>query len=275
MMITEICQSGAPTRVCAAINVSPESFHAGSIAAGEADLLRAVQRAEQQGAALLDIGAMSTAPYKEARISEEEETHRMEWAIRLIRPRTTLPISADTQRLQVAKAAIAAGANLINDVSALQISPGIATLCADSGTGLILMASEYGPVMEDGHSPEVVVARLLEEAVGRATSAGVPRERLILDPGIGFFRNRSLPWYEWDLALLKGVDRWRQAGVASFVGASRKSLFAPLLHRKEPADRLAGSLAVAAAMTRAGVEWIRAHDVAETVDVIRMTRLLL
>lgn len=272
-MIAELFRAGAPTRIMAAINVSPESFFGGSVAADEATLARAVSAAQEAGAGILDLGAMSTAPYKETRISVEEETRRMAWAVEVSRRYTSLPISADTQRLEVARAAIEAGATIINDVSALQISPAIADLCARHGTGLILMASEYGPVPDGGNAPSVV-RELLRQAVARATEAGVPTNHLLVDPGIGFFRNRPAPWHAWDLELLRAPAEWRIPGVAALVGASRKSLLKQLLGRENPADRLAGSLAIAASCTRQGIEWLRVHDVAETADVIQMTRLL-
>ncbi|MBI1290284.1 dihydropteroate synthase [bacterium] len=266
--------ANTPTRIMAAINVSPESFFGGSVARDEQALADAVRRAEEAGAAMIDIGAMSTAPYKEARIDEAEEVERMRWAVQVACGATRLPISADTQRLGVARAALDAGATIINDVSALQIAPAIGALCAERSAGLILMASEHGPIAERDQSPGAVVGRLLSEAIARAVAAGVPRTHLLIDPGFGFFRHRSRAWYEWDLELLRHLDEWQQEGVGSLIGVSRKSLFKELLGREKPADRLAGSLAVAAYAVWHGVEWLRVHDVAETRDVVRMMELL-
>lgn len=269
----DLFKPGSPTRVMAVINVSGESFYGGSVASDEGRLTEAVRRAEQEGAAMIDIGAMSTAPYKEARIPEEEERRRMAWGVQVARSVTGLPISADTQRLSVAEAALDAGADVINDVSGLLANPGIGELCSERGAGLVLMASEFGPVPENG-PPGQVVGTLLREAVDRAVGMGVPRENLLVDPGVGFFRNRSITWHEWDLGLLRDPGAWRQAGLGCLVGASRKSLFGPLLGRTDPGDRLAGSLGVAAWCAARGVEWLRVHDVAATRDVVRVLQLL-
>src|SRR5690554_6299571 len=126
----------ASTRIMAALNVSPESFYGESIAQGEAPLQAAVRRAEADGAELIDIGAMSTAPYKHAHIEEGEEVARMSAAIAAARAVTALPISADTQRAAVAQAALAAGATHINDVSALHGDPRMGEVCARAGAHL-------------------------------------------------------------------------------------------------------------------------------------------
>ncbi len=263
------------TRIAAVINVSPESFHAASVAEGEEAVARVAREAEAAGADLLDIGAMSTAPYKETEIGEDEEAERMERAVRAARAASSLPISADTQRAAVAEVALRAGARIVNDVSGLENDPRLLEVVARSDAGLILMASEAATFVENGEAPAQVVRRILYQMAARATDAGVPAECLILDPGVGFFRNRSVPWYEWDLALLQNLKVFKSLGYPVMVGASRKSLFKGLLGRERTEDRLAGSLAVAGFCAARGVEWLRVHDVAETRDAVRMTRMML
>lgn len=262
-------------RLMAAINVSPESFHPGSVAADQDALFRMAGEAEAGGASMLDIGAMSTAPYKETRISELEERERMRRAIRALRPRTSLLISADTQRASVAEAALGEGADVLNDVSALAADPRIAQVAAGAGCRVILMANggDHG-TPEGGRTPLEVVRGLLEEAIRRALEGGIKPDKLLLDPGVGFFRRQSIPWNEWDMALLRGLGGLRDMGHPLVLAASRKSFIGKALGRTRPEDRLAGSLAVALWCARAGADWLRVHDVAATHDVLRMWELL-
>lgn len=262
-----------PTRIAAAINLSPESFYKASIIADDT-IEQRVRTADAQGAEMIDLGAMSTAPYKETRISIEEEAARMERGVTITRRSTALPISADTQRAPVARIAIHKGASIINDVSALRGDPAMGELCASAGVRVILMANDDPELDEAGESPTVVVLRLLRQAIDRATAAGIIRENIILDPGIGFFRHRSIPWFEWDLELLRNLESFHQLGCPLMVGASRKSLFSKLLGREKPEQRLAGSLAVAAACANARIAWLRVHDVQETADVLRMLEMM-
>jgi len=263
----------APTRIMAAINASPESFYAGSVAASDDAIAKAVSRAEADGAELIDIGAMSTAPYKDAHVETEVEAERMARAVAAARRATKLPISADTQRAIVARAALDAGADIVNDVSALSADPGMATLIATRGAGAILMVCDSPSVVEEAQGPAEVVARLMREALARAIAAGIPPGRIMLDPGIGFFRQRSIPWHAWDMAVLGGIDTMK-IGAPLLVGASRKSFLGEVLGRARADDRLAGSLGVAAWCVARGVEWLRVHDVAETRDVIRIIQEL-
>lgn len=261
------------SHVVAAINVSPESFHRDSVAGDSMALTEAVLRAQSMGAAMIDIGAMSTAPYREAWVTAEEEARRMRAAIRIVRQATSLPISADTQRAEVAEVALEEGADYINDVSALAADPAMGSV-ATAARGVILMARGNACLEEGGRRPAEIVRDLLRTALVRAESHGIPPEKIILDPGVGFFRNMSVPWCEFDLEILRNLALFRALGHPLYVGASRKSFLGHLLGREEPADRLAGSLAVAGWCALAGVEWIRVHDVAETMDVIRMMELL-
>ncbi|MCC6547107.1 dihydropteroate synthase [Candidatus Sumerlaeota bacterium] len=257
------------TWIVAAVNVSPESFYAGSVLRTP-QIADAVKQAEDDGAAMIDIGAMSTAPYKETRITEAEEAARMAVAIRAARGATRLRLSADTQRAEVARVALDEGADIINDVSALRADNGMAALIAARGAGVILMANDDTTIEEGGRSPINVVRDLLMEAMDRAMAAGIAKERIIIDPGIGFFRERSLPWDEWDWEVLRRVGELRALGVPVMVGASRKSFLGKISRGAVAEDRLAGSLAVAAWCAQEGVDWLRVHDVRESSDVLRV-----
>src|SRR5262245_446035 len=221
-----------------------------------------------QGAALLDVGARSTAPYLSDAISTTEEADRLASAIGRLASKLGVPISADTSRVESARAAIEAGATVINDVRGLAADPGLAPLVARAGAGLIVMASEAGARRPGG--PVDIVLDVLAASLRVALRAGIELERIVVDPGLGFFRERGVPWHAWDCAVLAGLGRLRALGRPVCVGASRKSFIGEIAGEPDPARRLPGSLAAAAAAVLAGAHLIRAHDVAETVQAVRV-----
>lgn len=259
-----------PVRIVGAINVSPESFYSSSVVRGRRALQRRAEQMIGEGADLLDVGAMSTAPYKQGQISQDEETRRVRLAVEALREVTRMPISVDTQRSQVAAAALRAGAGVINDVSGLATDAQMATVARDAG-GLILMAREERP---SKRSPIAQVAALLRQAMRRADEAGIDAGRIVLDPGVGFFRRGILPWYEFDCVLLAGLGDLRRLGRPLLVGASRKSFIGKLAQRDDPAQRLPGSLAAAAVAVYNGAAMIRTHDVVATLDAARVAAAL-
>jgi dihydropteroate synthase len=259
---------GLPVAVIGALNVGPGSFYAGSVVTRSDDLLRAAERMVSEGAALLDVGARSTAPYLAETISTSEEAERLAWAIGLLVGKLGVPISADTSRVEPARAALDAGAGVINDVRGLTGDPGLAPLIARFGAGLIVMASEAGALRPA--SPVESVIGVLKAGLDIAERAGIDPERLVVDPGIGFFRRRAMAWHEWDCAVLAGLGRLRELGRPLCVGASRKSFIGEISGEPDPARRLPGSLAAAAAAVLAGAHLIRAHDVGETVQAVRV-----
>jgi dihydropteroate synthase len=262
---------GFPVRLVGAINVSLESFYAGSVAQSEASLARLAERMAAEGADLLDIGAMSTAPYLTTGISEEEEAHRLASAVTAVRKTVFLPISADTKRSAPARAALDAGATVVNDVSGLRQDPAMASLIATRASGAILMASEVSPGAQE---PVPTVRALLAQSLGVARAAGVPEERVVLDPGLGFFRRAGIPWHAWDCEILRRLSQFRALGRPILVGLSRKSFIGHLLGRQDPADRLPGSLAATAVAVLNGAHLVRTHDVGATRDAIRMAEAL-
>jgi dihydropteroate synthase len=260
--------------VVGALNVGPGSFYAGSVVTRSDELLRAAVRMVQEGAALLDVGARSTAPYLADAVSASEEAERLAWAIGLLAGKLGVAVSADTSRAEPARAALDAGASIINDVRGLTGDPGLAPLVAARGVGLIAMASEAavttaGPLIETVLPVETVL-KVLQRALDIAERAGIAPERVVLDPGIGFFRQRDIPWHDWDCAVLAGLDRLRALGRPICVGASRKSFIGQIAGEPDPARRLPGSLAAATAAVLAGAHMIRAHDVADTVQAVRV-----
>ncbi len=261
---------GFPVRIVGAINVSPESFYRGSVATGRRALQRLAVRMVEEGADILDVGAMSTAPYLKGAISEDEEVRRMMAAVRAVRQVASVPISADTQRSRVAAAALQAGAAIINDVSGLSHDPHMGEVARDAG-GVILMACERGPNLQP---PIVMLLSLLRQCLVRTRRAQIARERTVLDPGIGFFRRAALPWDELDCLVLDQLHRFRRLGRPLLVGISRKSFIGKLTGRKDAADRLPGSLSATAIAVYNGAALIRTHDVAATVDAVRLAEAI-
>jgi len=261
----------APVRVMAVLNVSPESFYQGSVRTSLEHLAETAQAMTSIGADIIDIGAMSTAPYLKTHISAEEETERLARAVEAVSSCVTVPISADTKRAAPAQAALTAGAHIINDVSGLKNDPAIAGLITESGAGLIIMASE--PTPRKG-TPMARVQTALEESLQIAAHARIPRDHIVLDPGIGFFRQPEIAWDEWDCTVLRELTRLRVLGFPLLVGVSRKSFIGKILNQPNAQDRLIGSLACAAIAVSNGAHIIRAHDVKETIEAVRIAERL-
>src|SRR5262245_7640680 len=278
---------GVDVAVVGALNVSPESFYAGSVVTRGDQLVRAAEAMVAAGAVIVDVGAMSTAPYLATRISADEETERLDWAVGLLASKLHVPISADTSRGPAARAALEAGARIINDVSGLTADPEVARLVAEAGAGLIAMASERAA--PDGatrpaalprskapasrqprRDPIEVVGCQLADSLKLARGAGIAADAIVVDPGIGFFRQSGLAWHEWDVAVLAGLARLRALGRPICVGISRKSFIGALTGEGDPARRLPGSLAATAAAVLAGARLVRTHDVAETLQAVRV-----
>ena len=259
-----------PVRVMAAMNVSPESFFADSVFADEGALRAAAQRAVEEGADIIDVGAKSTAPYLETDIPIEEELRRMQRAVRIVAAAVRVPISADTTRASVAAAALAAGARIVNDVSGLHGDAAMADIAAQA-EGVVLMASPDGDATG---APIEQVHRLLADSLARAHRAGIGNAEIVLDPGIGFFTTSGVPATQFTCAVLDQLESLADLGCPLLVGVSRKSSIGHLTGRSDPADRLAGSLAAAAVAVYKGAAIVRTHDVAATRDAVRVAEAI-
>jgi dihydropteroate synthase len=189
-------------------------------------------------------------------------------------------VSADTSRVAPARAALEAGARVVNDVTGLTGDPALAPLVADAGAGLILMASEPDSTAAPATPPHAdvdpvaVVAARLTEGLGLARRAGIAPDRIALDPGIGFFRRRAIAWHEWDCRVLAGLPRLRALGRPLCVGVSRKSFIGALTGEADPGARLPGSLAAGAAAVLGGAHLVRTHDVPETIQAVRVAQAI-
>jgi dihydropteroate synthase len=265
-----IVGEGEPVAVIGVINVSPESFYHGSVHTTADDLAETALAMVEAGARLIDVGAMSTAPYLDTQISEEEEISRLCLAVEAIGKRVNVPILVDTPRAASARAALLAGATIVNDISGLKADPSMAFLVAEVHAGLIVMAHEREPVRGEP-IPRLMAA--LSESLEIARRAGIRDETIVVDPGIGFFR-RELPdgmdWSLWDCEVLRELATLERLGRPICVGASRKSFIGALTGQEDPGSRLPGSLAAHAIAVVNGAHLIRTHDVAETVQAVRV-----
>jgi dihydropteroate synthase len=262
---------GLEVAVVGALNVSPESFYSGSVVTDADRLLHAAEAMARAGAAWLDVGAMSTAPYLATAIPEAQEADRLHWAVGLLTSKLDLPVCADTRRSGSARAALESGARLLNDVSGLA-DPGMARLASEAGVGLVLMASPAAGGRAG--DPVETVRAALAASLARARAAAVRDDRILLDPGIGFFRDGAIAWPEWDCRVLADLPALRDLGRPLYVGVSRKSFIGALADTPDAADRLPGSLAATAAAVLGGAHVIRTHDVAETVQAVRVAQAI-
>ncbi|HYM60373.1 MAG TPA: dihydropteroate synthase [Thermoanaerobaculia bacterium] len=258
--------SGMPL-VMGILNVTPDSFSDGGVHFDHRKALHAALQMEEDGAALVDIGGESTRPGAEP-VSAEVEIERVVPVIEQIRERSAVPISVDTTKAAVAAAALDAGADVINDISALRFDPKMAELAARRGVPVILMHMRGEPrtMQQHAHYDDVVedVARELESFSAAAVLAGIDRANIIVDPGIGFAKT-----FEHNLEILAKAERFR-AIAPVVIGASRKGFIGHITGRANGPERMAGSLAAVAAAHRAGVTMVRVHDVRETVDFLGM-----
>lgn len=251
------------------VNVTPDSFSDGG---AWFDPDRAVEhglRLVEEGAAILDVGGESTRPGADP-VPAEVELERVLPVIGALAERTDVPISIDTTKREVAAEALAAGATIVNDVSALRFSPGIAELAAEAGAGLVLMHMKGEPrtMQEDPRYDDLhgEIRAELREAVERAMEAGLEREAIVLDPGIGFGKTSAD-----NFRLIEDLSPLRSLGRPVLIGHSRKSFLDPE-KRYPPSARLPESLAAGLLATRAGAAILRVHDVAAHARALEIWR---
>jgi dihydropteroate synthase len=252
--------------VMGVLNVTPDSFSDGGKYADRGTAVARGLAMAEEGAAIIDVGGESTRPGAAA-VDVQEELDRVIPVIERLAARVAVPISIDTSKPQVMAAAIAAGASMVNDVRALR-DPGAAEAVAASGAAVCLMHMQGEPrTMQAAPAYDDAVAevrRFLGDRIAACTAAGIGRTRICVDPGIGFGK---LPAH--NLALLAALDRLADDDVPVLVGVSRKSLVG-IITGRPAGERLAGSLAFAALAVARGAAIVRAHDVAETVDAVKV-----
>jgi len=254
-------------RVSGIVNVTPDSFSDGGLHADIAAAVAHGLRLVEEGADVLDIGGESTRPGA-ADVSVEEELRRVIPVIERLAKQTTLPISIDTSKPEVMRAAVAAGAGLINDIYALR-REGALEAAAELGVPVVLMHMQGAPrTMQD--APEYAdvvneVHRFLAERIFAAEMAGIARKQIVIDPGFGFGKTD-----QHNFALLAQLQRLTELGVPVLAGLSRKRALGTLTGREIPSERIHASVAAHLIAVQRGARIVRVHDVAATVDALKV-----
>jgi dihydropteroate synthase len=253
------------------LNITPDSFSDGGKFRAPAAAIAHVEEMAAAGAAIIDVGGESTRPGASA-VTEQEEIDRIVPVIEAVRAVAEQPISVDTSKPGVMKAAVEAGATMINDVRALR-EEGALEAAAELQRPVCLMHMQGEPrtMQEDPDYDDVVadVSRFLSERVAECVQAGLPREMLIIDPGFGFGKT-----VQDNIDLLANLRQLQAIGLPLLIGVSRKSTLGKITGR-EVDDRLPASLAAAVMAVERGAQIVRAHDVAETVDALRVAQATL
>ncbi len=264
---------GERTLIMGVLNVTPDSFSdGGSFRDSQAAIARALEL-EREGADILDIGGESTRPAA-APVSAREELSRILPLFEALRGKLRIPISVDTQKSEVAEAALAAGAQIVNDISALRTDPHLAEVVRHAHAPVILMHMRGTPrTMQRGPFARDVVRDTmtgLREALVRARRAGLEKSRILLDPGIGFGKS-----HEQNFEILARLPEFARLGCPLVIGTSRKAFLGKALAKPgepplPPNERILGTLATVTASILGGTHIVRVHDVAETARVARM-----
>jgi len=257
------------TVIMGVLNVTPDSFSDGG---RFLDTDAAVERGlamVNEGAAIIDVGPESSRPGSQ-RVPAAEQIRRAIPLIERLREKTAVTVSIDTYLPEVAQAALDAGASIINDITALA-DDAMMRLAAERGAAVVLMHMQGTPqtMQTDPHYKDVTreVLEFLLARARRAQAAGIPKERIFLDPGIGFGKRT-----EHNLQLLRDVGQFVKTGYRVVVGASRKRFIGEITGRTEPTERVFGTAATVALCVAAGVDVVRVHDVAAMIDVVKTTR---
>ncbi|MCG0275192.1 MAG: dihydropteroate synthase [Thermosediminibacteraceae bacterium] len=255
------------TRLMGIINVTPDSFFAGSRKQDLNQVLETASYMIENGADIIDIGGLSTRPGSEP-VDEEEELRRVVPAVKLLRENfPQIPISVDTYRARVAEKALEAGADIVNDISGLQFDKDLVKVVAESKAPLVLMHIKGTPrdMQQNPHYDDVIreIAEYFVERMEFAASSGVDPARIILDPGIGFGKK-----YEHNLEILGRIKEFQSLNKLLLIGASRKTFIGKALGDVPPDERLEGTLAVTALCVLKGVDIVRVHDVRENRRVM-------
>lgn len=252
---------GARTYVMGIINLTPDSFSGDGLGADVESAVELALRFQEEGADILDIGAESTRPGHE-KISIDEELNRLMPCLEAVAKRVDLPISVDTYKAAVAKRAVDAGAVIINDVWGLKAESTLARVAADTGAGMVLMHNQTGTKYVD-LIPDIVSS--LRDSVGTAVEAGVLRENIVIDPGIGFGKSP-----DQNLEVLNQLNQLTELGCPILTGTSRKSTLGLLLDLP-PDQRVEGTAATVSLSIVRGADIVRVHDVKQMVKICRVT----
>ncbi len=261
-------------RIMGILNATPDSFSDGGQFDRFDTALKRANAMAREGADILDIGGESTRPGADF-VEPATEQARTEPVIRAITKQGNLPpVSIDTRKADVARTALSAGARLFNDVTALSFDTGSASVAAQSGAAVCLMHASGDPkTMQDNPAYENVLLDVydyLQARIDFAVSQGIARDRIVVDPGIGFGKTQ-----DHNLALLRGLSLFHGLGCPVLLGVSRKRFIGVIGNAQEAAERAPGSIAVGLEGLRQGVQILRVHDIAETKQAISLWRAML
>ena len=258
-------------RIMGILNVTPDSFSDGGSFCSREDVCAQVERMLAQGVDIIDVGGESTRPFAEP-VSEQEELNRVIPAIETIRKITDIPVSIDTSKAEVARQALAAGATMVNDISALRNDPAMASVVAGYDGPVIIMHMQGTPGdMQVNPSYEDVVGEIcafFEERIGWMGEQGIEKDRIILDPGIGFGKT-----LDHNLAILGNIRAFKQLGLPVLIGHSRKSFLEKLLGLPV-GERDCPTAVISALCAGQGVDLLRVHDVALTRQAVLLAAAL-
>ena len=257
-------------RIMGIVNVTPDSFSDGGLHANTSAAVTHALRLAEQGADILDIGGESTRPGSDS-VALDEELRRVIPVIEGLRSKTDKLISVDTRKAEVMRRAAQAGVDILNDVSALTHDPDALHVAAESGLPVMLMHAQGDPktMNDDPQYADVVldVFDFLEGRIQICEAAGIPKAKIIADPGIGFGKHLA-----HNVAVMAGLSLYHGLGVPLLLGASRKKMIGQLCDVPDAKDRVPGSLACALTGAEAGVQIFRVHDVAETKQALEVWR---
>lgn len=253
------------------LNVTPDSFSDGGQFLDSKKAVEHGLRMAAEGAAIIDVGGESTRPGS-APVPGDEQIRRVAPVIKALRAKTNTPISIDTCRFDVARAALDAGAAMINDIAALS-DERMGELAAERQVPVVLMHVQGTPsTMQIEPKYNDVVGEVLDfllSRVNRAERLGIAPDRIFIDPGVGFGKT-----LEHNLLLLRNIGKFVSTGYRVLIGTSRKSFIGKLTGKEKPADRIFGTAATIALCAAAGVSIVRVHDVAEMMDVLKVTNAI-
>jgi dihydropteroate synthase len=271
-----------PVRVMGIINASPESFYKDSIKITNEEIAKTSRKMQDNGAKIIDVGAMSTAPYLETTISVEEETKRMERAVKAVKSSCDLPVSVDTSRSSVAKLAITFGADAINDITGLKYDVNLADIVSESRLPVIIGAFGNNQSLPALGKISGTI-KTLKQSLLIAKRAKIANDNIIIDPSIGFFRAegknpfftriKDLPWYIRDIEVISKLNELKTLSKPICISISRKSFIGNLFNLKTK-ERLIPSVVSEVISVLNGANIIRTHNVKETVQALTMLELL-
>ena len=268
-----------PTRIMGIINASPESFYKKSVFTDKRTIRKVSKLMEEDGANFIDVGGMSTAPYIKTLVSEEKEIKRITNAIESIQKVSKLPVSVDTCRAKVAKAALQLGVEIINDVSGLKYDENMVDILEEYRPSVIVCAFSNDLIKGNLVTQ---TRKLINQSVTMALKSGISKSKIVVDPAIGFFRQKgqgilftkiNSDWLQRDILVLRNLNKIKDR-YPILISISRKSFIGKILDEPDPTERIYGSLAAETFAALNGADILRTHNVKATSDVIKIVNRL-